>query len=99
MSVTSVEAVRVAICPYACEVFVYHGLLCRDTASRVVHEECVQQVKTNVVEVLRAELASPKWTGEPVAMGTATDPYQHCEVSRWGEDWQSHEDLYMALES
>ena len=36
-------------------------------------------VKTNVVEVLRAELASPKWTREPVAMGTATDPYQHCE--------------------
>jgi len=36
-------------------------------------------VKTNVVEVLRKELASPKWTGEPVAMGTATDPYQHCE--------------------
>ena len=50
MSATSVEAVGVAICPYACEVFVYHGLLCRDTASRVVHEECVQQVKTIVVE-------------------------------------------------
>ena len=36
-------------------------------------------VKTNVAEVLRHELASPKWTGEAVAMGTATDPYQHCE--------------------
>jgi DNA repair photolyase len=36
-------------------------------------------VKTNVVEVLRRELASPKWTGEIIAMGTATDPYQHCE--------------------
>jgi len=36
-------------------------------------------VKTNVAEVLRRELASPKWGGEPVAMGTATDPYQHCE--------------------
>ncbi len=36
-------------------------------------------VKTNVVDVLRRELASPKWSGEPVAMGTATDPYQHCE--------------------
>jgi DNA repair photolyase len=43
-----------------------------DFASRIV-------VKTNVVEVLRRELASPKWTGEHVAMGTATDPYQHCE--------------------
>ncbi|MDQ3856860.1 MAG: radical SAM protein [Actinomycetota bacterium] len=36
-------------------------------------------VKTNVVEVLRRELASPRWGGETVAMGTATDPYQHCE--------------------
>ena len=36
-------------------------------------------VKTNVVDVLRRELASPRWEGEPVAMGTATDPYQHCE--------------------
>jgi DNA repair photolyase len=36
-------------------------------------------VKTNVAEVLRRELASPKWEAEMVAMGTATDPYQHCE--------------------
>jgi DNA repair photolyase len=36
-------------------------------------------VKTNVVEVLRRELASPRWDGDTVAMGTATDPYQHCE--------------------
>ncbi len=36
-------------------------------------------VKTNVADVLRRELASRKWAGDPVAMGTATDPYQHCE--------------------
>lgn len=36
-------------------------------------------VKTNVVETLRRELASPKWGGETIAMGTATDPYQHPE--------------------
>lgn len=36
-------------------------------------------VKTNVAEVLRRELGSPRWSGETVAMGTATDPYQHCE--------------------
>jgi len=36
-------------------------------------------VKTNVTEVLRRELGSPRWPGETVAMGTATDPYQHCE--------------------
>ncbi|MDT4913715.1 MAG: hypothetical protein QOC66_2843, partial [Pseudonocardiales bacterium] len=36
-------------------------------------------VKINAVERLRVELASPPWTGEPVAMGTNTDPYQRCE--------------------
>src|SRR5918992_2903787 len=36
-------------------------------------------VKTNVVEVLRRELASRRWPGDAIAMGTATDPYQHCE--------------------
>ena len=36
-------------------------------------------VKTNVADVLRGELASPRWQGETVAMGTATDPYQQCE--------------------
>ncbi len=36
-------------------------------------------VKTNVVETLRRELAAPKWGGETIAMGTATDPYQHPE--------------------
>ncbi|PZS29128.1 MAG: radical SAM protein [Pseudonocardiales bacterium] len=36
-------------------------------------------VKINAVEKLRAELANPKWTGEAVAMGTNTDPYQRCE--------------------
>ncbi len=36
-------------------------------------------VKTNVAEVLRSELASRRWRGETVAMGTATDPYQQCE--------------------
>jgi DNA repair photolyase len=36
-------------------------------------------VKTNVVDVLRRELAAPRWEGETIAMGTATDPYQHCE--------------------
>lgn len=36
-------------------------------------------VKTNVVQVIRSELASARWGGEAIAMGTATDPYQHCE--------------------
>ena len=37
------------------------------------------RVKTNVVDVLRRELARPKWTRELVAIGTATDPYQPAE--------------------
>jgi DNA repair photolyase len=36
-------------------------------------------VKVNAVERLRAELRSPKWNGDHIAMGTNTDPYQHAE--------------------
>jgi DNA repair photolyase len=36
-------------------------------------------VKVNAVERLRAELRSPRWPGEHVAMGTNTDPYQRAE--------------------
>ncbi len=37
------------------------------------------RVKTNVVDVLRRELARPSWKGEGVAIGAATDPYQPAE--------------------
>lgn len=36
-------------------------------------------VKVNVAEVVRAELAKPKWARQPVALGTNTDPYQRAE--------------------
>ncbi len=36
-------------------------------------------VKTNVVDVLRKELARPSWQREHVALGTNTDPYQRAE--------------------
>jgi DNA repair photolyase len=36
-------------------------------------------VKVNAVERLRAELRSPRWGGDCIAMGTNTDPYQHAE--------------------
>ncbi|MGE0446208.1 MAG: radical SAM protein [Vicinamibacterales bacterium] len=36
-------------------------------------------VKTNLVDVLRRELARPSWTREYVAIGTATDCYQPIE--------------------
>jgi DNA repair photolyase len=37
------------------------------------------RVKTNVVEVLRAQLARPSWRRESVVIGAATDPYQPAE--------------------
>ncbi len=36
-------------------------------------------VKVNAVERLRAELTSPNWHGDLIAMGTNTDPYQAAE--------------------
>ncbi len=36
-------------------------------------------VKVNVAERVRAELASPRWARESVALGTNTDPYQPLE--------------------
>jgi DNA repair photolyase len=44
----------------------------RDFDSQVV-------VKTNLVEVLRRELARPSWARQHVALGTNTDPYQRAE--------------------
>jgi DNA repair photolyase len=44
----------------------------RDFDSQIV-------VKTNVVDVLRKELARPSWKREHVALGTNTDPYQRAE--------------------
>ena len=36
-------------------------------------------VKVNAVERLRAELRSPRWGGDHIAMGTNTDPYMKAE--------------------
>ncbi len=36
-------------------------------------------VKVNLVDVLRRELSRASWSGEHVAMGTNTDPYQRAE--------------------
>jgi DNA repair photolyase len=44
----------------------------RDFESKIV-------VKVNAPDVLRRQLAARKWKGEPIAMGTATDPYQRAE--------------------
>jgi DNA repair photolyase len=39
------------------------------------------RVKTNIVEVLKSELARPSWRRELVAIGAATDPYQPAEAT------------------
>jgi DNA repair photolyase len=36
-------------------------------------------VKVNAPELLRKQLSNPRWKGESIAMGTATDPYQRAE--------------------
>ncbi|MFF8810815.1 Rv2578c family radical SAM protein [Streptomyces pactum] len=66
-------------CTHAC-VYCFarksHGYLDLDTGlgfdSQIV-------VKTNTPELLRRELASPRWRGEHVAMGTNVDCYQRAE--------------------
>lgn len=51
----------------------YLGLnISNDFESKIV-------VKVNAVEKLRAELRSPRWNGDLIAMGTNTDPYQRAE--------------------
>ncbi|KHD72615.1 intein-containing Rv2578c family radical SAM protein [Actinoplanes utahensis] len=44
----------------------------RDFDNRIV-------VKVNAGELLRRELAAPRWSGDPIAMGTNVDVYQRAE--------------------
>src|SRR5919202_4686115 len=69
--------------------FIADGVISHNCFARPTHEyldldagrdfEREIIVKVNVPEVLRAELARPAWTGERVALGTNTDPYQWVE--------------------
>jgi DNA repair photolyase len=69
--------------------FIANGVVSHNCFARSTHEwleldsgkDFDQQivVKTNVVEVLRRELARPSWNREHVALGTNTDPYQRAE--------------------
>jgi DNA repair photolyase len=62
---------------------------CRYCYARPTHEywgldagrEFEQRVfaKVNAPEVLRQELRKPSWRGEPIAIGTASDPYEPAE--------------------
>ncbi|WP_211340159.1 hypothetical protein [Solirubrobacter pauli] len=69
--------------------FIANGVVSHNCFARPTHEyleldagrdfEREIVVKVNVPEVLRAELRRPSWTGETVALGTNTDPYQWVE--------------------
>ncbi|MCZ2839038.1 intein-containing Rv2578c family radical SAM protein [Modestobacter sp. VKM Ac-2985] len=69
--------------------FIANGVVSHNCFARGTHEwleldsgaDFDQQivVKTNVVDVLRRELARPSWQREHVALGTNTDPYQRAE--------------------
>ena len=85
------EIPKAAMLPFRFTINVYRGCshACTYCFARPTHDylglgigedfERKIVVKVNAVERLRAELRSPKWTGEPIAMGTNTDPYQRCE--------------------
>ena len=69
--------------------FIANGVVSHNCFARPTHEylglgigedfERKLVVKVNAVEKVRAELRSPKWGGELIAMGTNTDPYQRAE--------------------
>jgi DNA repair photolyase len=82
---------RAAALPFQYTVNAYRGCshACRYCFARPTHEyldmDCGNDfdtqvvVKTNVVDVLRRELARKSWCRETVALGTNTDPYQRAE--------------------
>ncbi|GAA1162411.1 Rv2578c family radical SAM protein [Nesterenkonia sandarakina] len=69
--------------------FIANGVVSHNCFARKTHEyldldagrdfDTQIIVKTNVAEVLRAELHRPSWKREHVALGTNTDPYQRAE--------------------
>jgi DNA repair photolyase len=82
---------RAAAFPFQYTVNGYRGCshACRYCFARPTHEyldlDCGNDfdtqvvVKTNIVDVLRRELARKSWCRETVALGTNTDPYQRAE--------------------
>ncbi len=69
--------------------FIADGLVSHNCFARPTHSyldfnpgrdfETKIVVKVNSVELLRRELRRPSWSGELIAMGTNTDPYQRAE--------------------
>ncbi|HSL26294.1 MAG TPA: radical SAM protein [Acidimicrobiia bacterium] len=69
--------------------FVANGVISHNCFARPTHEylgldtgegfDTQIVVKVNAVDLLKAELAPGRWSGETIAMGTNTDPYQAAE--------------------
>ncbi len=69
--------------------FIANGVVSHNCFARKTHEyldldsgrdfDSQIIVKTNVAEVLRAELSKPSWKREHVALGTNSDPYMRAE--------------------
>jgi DNA repair photolyase len=93
LRVVSVEALRVEIPMYDITTgtgdFIANGVVSHNCFARPTHEylnldpstdfDRVIVVKLNAVEKLRAELSPRRWSGDHIAMGTNTDPYQRAE--------------------
>jgi DNA repair photolyase len=93
LRVASVEALGVELPMYDITTgtgdFVANGVISHNCFARRTHEwleldaghdfDSQIVVKTNLVDVLRKELARPSWQREHVALGTNTDPYQRAE--------------------
>ncbi len=88
---TLINSVDVPNFPFRWTLNPYRGCrhACRYCFARPTHEflgmdagrDFEQRVfaKVNAPEVLRRELSRPKWRGEPIAIGTASDPYEPAE--------------------
>jgi DNA repair photolyase len=93
LGVVSIEALNVDLPMYDITTgtgdFIANGVVSHNCFARPTHEylnldpatdfDRVIVVKVNAVEKLRAELAPSRWSGEHIAMGTNTDPYQRAE--------------------
>ncbi|MDQ3985976.1 MAG: radical SAM protein [Actinomycetota bacterium] len=69
--------------------FIANGVVSHNCFARATHTyldmnagrdfETKIVVKVNAPQLLKKELRSRRWKGDPIAMGTATDPYQRAE--------------------
>ena len=93
LGVVAIEALRIELPMFDITTgtgdFIANGVVSHNCFARPTHTfldmnagrdfETKIVVKVNAPDVLRRELAAPRWKGEHIAMGTGTDPYQRVE--------------------